>query len=256
MEDIQNHRDDRNIDIDQVGVKGIRYPITVLDKNLGEQQTIAKINMYVNLPRHYKGTHMSRFVEILNEHSRRISLRSFPEIMEEMKKRLNAESAHMEITFPYFIKKEAPVTRSEGLMEYQCTIRGALNSGKDLALMIRVPVSTLCPCSKEISDYGAHNQRGEVTLQVRFRKFIWIEDLVRLVEDSASAEVFSVLKREDEKYVTEHAYDKPMFVEDIVRDIAQKLNDDANITWFAVESENFESIHNHNAYAYVEKHKR
>ena len=256
MEDIQNHRDDRNIDIDQVGVKGIRYPITVLDKNLGEQQTIAKINMYVNLPRHYKGTHMSRFVEILNEHSRRISLQSFPEIMEEMKKRLNAESAHMEITFPYFIKKEAPVTRSEGLMEYKCTIKGALNAGKDLALMIRVPVSTLCPCSKEISDYGAHNQRGEVTLQVRFKKFVWIEDLIRLVEESASAEVFSVLKREDEKYVTEHAYEKPMFVEDIVRDIAQKLNDDANITWFAVESENFESIHNHNAYAYVEKHKR
>ena len=256
MEDIQNHLDDRNIDIDQVGVKGIRYPITVLDKNLGEQQTIAKINMYVNLPRHYKGTHMSRFVEILNEHSRRISLQSFPEIMEEMKKRLNAESAHMEITFPYFIKKEAPVTKSEGLMEYKCTIRGALNAGKDLALMIRVPVSTLCPCSKEISDYGAHNQRGEVTLQVRFKKFVWIEDLVRLVEESASAEVFSVLKREDEKYVTEHAYEKPMFVEDIVRDIAQKLNDDANITWFAVESENFESIHNHNAYAYVEKHKR
>jgi len=256
MEDIQNHRDDRNIDIDQVGVKGIRYPITVLDKNLGEQQTIAKINMYVNLPRHYKGTHMSRFVEILNEHSRRISLQSFPEIMEEMKKRLNAESAHMEITFPYFIKKEAPVTRSEGLMEYKCTIRGALNAGKDLALMIRVPVSTLCPCSKEISDYGAHNQRGEVTLQVRFKKFVWIEDLIRLVEESASAEVFSVLKREDEKYVTEHAYEKPMFVEDIVRDIAQKLNDDPNITWFAVESENFESIHNHNAYAYVEKHKR
>ncbi len=256
MKDIQNHHDDRNIDIDQVGVKGIRYPITVLDKNLGEQQTIAKINMYVNLPRHYKGTHMSRFVEILNEHSRRISLQSFPEIMEEMKKRLNAESAHMEITFPYFIKKEAPVTRSEGLMEYKCTIRGALNAGRDLALMIRVPVSTLCPCSKEISDFGAHNQRGEVRLQVRFKKFVWIEDLIRLVEESASAEVFSVLKREDEKYVTEHAYQKPMFVEDIVRDIAQKLNQDPNITWFAVESENFESIHNHNAYAYVEKHKR
>ena len=255
MEDIQNHQDDRNIDIDQVGVKGIRYPITVLDKNLGEQQTIAKINMYVNLPRHYKGTHMSRFVEILNEHSRRISLQSFPEIMEEMKKRLNAESAHMEITFPYFIKKEAPVTRSEGLMEYKCTIRGALNAGKDLALMIHVPVSTLCPCSKEISDYGAHNQRGEVRLQVRFKKFVWIEDLIRLVEESASSEVFSVLKREDEKYVTEHAYEKPMFVEDIVRDIAQKLNQDSNITWFAVESENFESIHNHNAYAYIEKRK-
>ncbi len=256
MKDTQNHHDDRNIDIDQVGVKGIRYPITVLDKNLGEQQTIAKINMYVNLPRHYKGTHMSRFVEILNEHSRRISLQSFPDIMEEMKKRLNAESAHMEITFPYFIKKEAPVTRSEGLMQYKCTIKGSLNAGKDLALIIRVPVCTLCPCSKEISDFGAHNQRGEVRLQVRFKKFVWIEDLIRLVEESASAEVFSVLKREDEKYVTEHAYLKPMFVEDIVRDIAQKLNGDTNITWFAVESENFESIHNHNAYAYVEKHKR
>ena len=255
MEDIQNHQDDRNIDIDQVGVKGIRYPITVLDKNLGEQQTIAKINMYVNLPRHYKGTHMSRFVEILNEHSRRISLQSFPEIMEEMKKRLNAESAHMEITFPYFIKKEAPITRSEGLMEYKCTITGAVNTGSDLALRIHVPVSTLCPCSKEISDFGAHNQRGEVRLQVRFKKFVWIEDLIRLVEESASSEVFSVLKREDEKYVTEHAYEHPMFVEDIVRDIAQKLNRDSNITWFAVESENFESIHNHNAYAYVEKRK-
>lgn len=140
-------------------------------------------------------------------------------------------------------------------MQYKCTIKGSLNAGKDLALMIRVPVSTLCPCSKEISDFGAHNQRGEVRLQVRFKKFVWIEDLIRLVEESASAEVFSVLKREDEKYVTEHAYLKPMFVEDIVRDIAQKLNGDANITWFAVESENYESIHNHNAYAYVEKHK-
>lgn len=255
MKDIQNHHDDRNIDIDQVGVKGIRYPIIVLDKNQGQQQTVALINMYVNLPRHYKGTHMSRFVEILNEHSRRISLQNFPEIMREMKKRLNAESAHMEITFPYFINKEAPVSRSQGLMEYECTIKGSLDGGKDISLIIRVPVSTLCPCSREISDFGAHNQRGEVRLHVRFRKFLWIEDLIKLVEESASAEVYSVLKREDEKFVTEQAYLKPMFVEDIVREIAQKLNRDPNITWFAVESENFESIHNHSAYAYVEKHK-
>jgi GTP cyclohydrolase I len=255
MKDIQNHKDNRNIDIDQVGVKGIRYPITVLDKNMGEQQTVAKINMYVNLPRHYKGTHMSRFVEILNEHSRRISLQNFSEIMEEMKKRLNAKSAHMEITFPYFIKKKAPVTKSEGLMEYICTFKGSLNEGSDLVTIIHVPISTLCPCSKEISAFGAHNQRGEVTLQVRFKKFIWIEDLIRLVEETASSDVFSVLKREDEKYVTEWAYDHPMFVEDIVREIAQKLNHDPNITWFAVESENFESIHNHNAYACIERHK-
>lgn len=255
MDDIQNHKDHRNIDIDQVGVKGIRYPITVLDKNEGEQQTVAEINMYVNLPRYYKGTHMSRFVEILNEHSRRISINNFSEILEEMKGRLNAESAHMEITFPYFIKKAAPVTKSEGLMEYKCTIKGSLNSGKDLIVMIHVPISTLCPCSKEISAYGAHNQRGEVRLQVRFRRFVWIEDLIRLVEESASSDVYSILKREDEKFVTEKAYDNPMFVEDIVREIALKLNDDANITWFAVETENFESIHNHSAYAYVEKHK-
>jgi len=255
MKDIQNHKDDRNIDIDQVGVKGIRYPITVLDKNMGEQQTVAEISMYVNLPRQYKGTHMSRFVEILNEHSRRISLQNFAEILEEMKKRLNAESAHMEITFPYFINKTAPVTGSEGLMEYKCTYKGSLNKKTDLVIIIHVPISTLCPCSKEISDFGAHNQRGEVRLQVRFKKFIWIEDLITLVEESASSDIYSVLKREDEKYVTEKAYNNPMFVEDIVRDIAQKLNNDPNITWFAVESENLESIHNHNAYAYVEKQK-
>jgi len=256
MKDVQNHIDCRNIDIDQVGVKGIRYPITVLDKDLGEQQTVADINMYVNLPRYYKGTHMSRFVEILNEHSRRISLQNFSEILEEMKERLNAESAHMEITFPYFINKEAPVTGAEGLMEYRCTFKGSLNKGSDLVIIINVPISTLCPCSKEISEFGAHNQRGKVRLQVRFNKFVWIEDLIKLVEDSASSDVYSVLKREDEKYVTERAYQNPMFVEDIVRDIAVKLIKDPNITWFAVECENYESIHNHNAYAYVEKHKK
>ena len=256
MKDIQNHKDFRNIDIDQVGVKGIRYPITVRDKNMGEQQTVAEINMYVSLPRYYKGTHMSRFVEILNEHSRRISLQNFSEILEEMKKRLNAKSAHMEITFPYFINKMAPVTGSEGLMEYKCTFKGSLNKRPDLVIILHVPISTLCPCSKEISDFGAHNQRGEVKLQVRFKKFIWIEELINLVERSASSDVYSVLKREDEKYVTERAFNNPMFVEDIVRDIAQELNKDSNITWFAVESENFESIHNHNAYAYVEKRKR
>jgi GTP cyclohydrolase I len=255
MKDIQNHVDDRNIDIDQVGVKGIRYPITVLDKNMGQQQTVATINMYVNLPRQYKGTHMSRFVEILNEHSKQISLQNFSDILREMKKRLNAERANMEITFPYFINKRAPVSGSEGLMEYKCTFKGSLDKGSDLITVIHVPVSTLCPCSKEISNFGAHNQRGEVTLQVRFKKFIWIEDLISLVEESASSDIYSVLKREDEKYVTERAYEHPMFVEDIVRDIAEKLNNDPNITWFSVESENFESIHNHNAYAYIEKHK-
>jgi GTP cyclohydrolase I len=256
MEDVQNQQDHRDMDIDRVGVKGIRYPITVLDKDMGEQQTVAEINMYVSLPRHYKGTHMSRFVEILNEHNRRISLQNFSGILDEMKKRLNAESAHMEITFPYFISKRAPVTGAEGLMEYKCTMKGSLNSGSDLVVMIYVPICTLCPCSKEISERGAHNQRGEVRLQVRFKKFVWIEDLIKVVEESASTDVFSILKREDEKYVTEKAYNNPRFVEDIVRDIALRLKDDPNITWFSVESENFESIHNHSAYAYIEKHKK
>jgi GTP cyclohydrolase I len=255
MKDVQNHADDRNIDIDQVGVKGISYPITVLDKNMGKQQTVGTINMYVSLPRQYKGTHMSRFVEILNEHSKLISLQNFTDILRKMKTRLNAQSANMEITFPYFINKKAPVSRSEGLMEYRCTFKGSLDKTSDLITVIHVPISTLCPCSKEISDFGAHNQRGEVTLQVRFKKFIWIEDLIRLVEESASSDVYSVLKREDEKFVTERAYEHPMFVEDIVREIAEKLNNDPNITWFSVESENYESIHNHNAYAYIEKHK-
>ncbi len=255
MEDIQNHKDFRNIDIDQVGVKGIRYPITVLDKDMGEQQTIAEINMYVNLPRYYKGTHMSRFVEILNENNRRISLQNFSDILEEMKERLNAESAHMEMTFPFFVSKAAPVSGIEGLMEYKCSFKGSLNNGTDLIIMIYVPISTLCPCSKEISDFGAHNQRGEVRLQLRFKRFVWIEDLIKIVENSASSDVYSVLKREDEKYVTEHAYQKPMFVEDIVRDIAVKLNNDPNITWFSVEAENFESIHNHNAYACIQNSK-
>jgi GTP cyclohydrolase I len=255
MKDIQNHIDNRNIDIDQVGVKGIRYPITVLDKDMGKQQTVAKINMYVNLPRYYKGTHMSRFVEILNEHSRRISLENFSQILQEMKDRLNAESAHMEISFPYFINKAAPVSGIQGLMEYKCAFKGSLNKGSDLVIMINVPITTLCPCSREISDFGAHNQRGEVRLQVRFKKFVWIEDLIKLAEKAASSDVYSVLKREDEKYVTEKAYQNPMFVEDVVREIAVTLNNDPNITWFAVESENFESIHNHNAYASIEKRK-
>lgn len=255
MRDIQNQQDHRNIDIDKVGVKDIRYPITVLDKATKTQQTVAMINMYVNLPKDFKGTHMSRLVEILNEHNRRISIQNFSEILSTMKKRLNAESAHIEISFPYFVMKVSPATKSQGLMGYQCTFKGSLNKGKDLVVMINVPITTLCPCSREISTFGAHNQRGEVRLQVRFKKFVWLEDLIKLVEESASCDVYSVLKREDEKYVTEKAYQNPKFVEDIVRDIAEKLEHDKNIVWFAVESENFESIHNHNAYAYIERDK-
>jgi len=255
MRDVQSQRDYRNVDIEKVGVKNIRYPITVLDKTKGVQHTVANVNMYVSLPHHFKGTHMSRFIEILNKCKGNISIENFNNILQEMKQVLKARSAHLEIEFSYFIEKQAPVTGATGLMEYICRFCGSSNEkGKDdFCVEIDVPVTTVCPCSKEISDQGAHNQRGTVTVKVRFKKFIWIEDIIELVEQSSSCDIYSILKRPDEKYVTERAYDNPMFVEDVVREVARKLSSDKNITWFSVESENFESIHNHSAYAYVEK---
>jgi GTP cyclohydrolase I len=256
MKDVQNQHDSRNIAIDKVGVKNIRYPITVLDRQNGTQQTVASINMFVNLPHHYKGTHMSRFIELLSEYTN-INLRNIPDILEAMKQKLSAESAHIEVEFPYFIKKTAPVSQAQSLMEYNIAFRGSVNgNGQDLVVEVGVPITTLCPCSQEISDQGAHNQRGLVRLAVRFARFIWIEDLIKLVEDSASSDVYSLLKREDEKFVTERAYQNPMFVEDVVREVSRKLENDRNILWFLVDSENFESIHNHSAYALIERDKR
>jgi len=255
MVDVQSQRDDRRIEIKKVGVKNIRYPISVRDKAHGVQHTVASVNMYVDLPHHFKGTHMSRFVEILNKYRGEMDIKKFRQILSEMKERLRAKSAHLEIEFPYFIEKRAPVTGAKGPMEYICRFYGSTNSAEetDLCVEVNVPITTVCPCSKAISEYGAHNQRGIVKLRVRFKRFIWIEDLIRLVEESASCDLYSILKRPDEKYVTEKAYENPMFVEDVVREVARKLEADPNITWFAVESENFESIHNHSAYAYVEK---
>lgn len=254
MVDVQNLKDHRNIDIQKVGVKGIKYPIIVLDKENGTQHVNATINMYVNLPHRFKGTHMSRFVEILNDYRGRINIKTFRKILSEMKEKLNAESAHMEINFPYFVEKTAPVSKAKSLMEYQCSFLGE-NSGEkdDFLVGIAVPVTTACPCSKEISEAGAHNQRSIVKVNLKFKKFFWIEDIIRLAEESASSEIFSLLKRADEKYVTEKAYNNPMFVEDVVRTIAEKLNRIENFTWYSVEAENMESIHNHNAYAYIEK---
>ena len=253
MKDIQSQPDFRKIPIDKVGIKNLRYPVTVRDRRDGFQHTIAVINMYVDLPHNNKGTHMSRFVELLHLLHPDVSLQKFSVILENMKKHLNAASAHLEMTFPYFIEKTAPVSISPGLMDYTCSIRGSSDpDGRvDLVSEVAVPISSVCPCSMEISDHGAHNQRGEVKLCTRFKKFIWMEDMIELVESSASCDVFSVLKRVDEKSVTERAFANPKFVEDIVRDVAQKLKADDNITWFSVSAENFESIHNHSAYASI-----
>jgi len=254
MIDIQNQKDNRKIDIKKVGVKGIKYPIVVLDRTNGTQHVNATINIYVNLPHHFKGTHMSRFVEILNEFRGQINIKTFQKILLKIKNKLHAESAHMEIEFPYFVEKIAPVSGAKSLMDYMCSFSGQVNGKKtDFIVSVVVPVTTVCPCSKEISKIGAHNQRSIVTTKVKFKKFFWIENIIRLVEDSASGEVYSLLKRVDEKFVTEKAHENPMFVEDVVRNVAEHLNKDDNFTWYSIEAENFESIHNHSAYAYVEK---
>jgi GTP cyclohydrolase I len=253
MKDIQNERDDRNMPINKVGIKNLRYPIKVLDRRKGSQNTVASINMYVDLPHDTKGTHMSRFVEMLHLFQSELSLKSFSDILNQMKRHLNAASSHIEVTFPYFIEKTAPVSDSPGLMDYTCRLVGssAPDGRLDLVSEVFVPISSVCPCSKEISAGGAHNQRGEVHLSIRFKKFVWIEELIRLVESTASCDVYSVLKRVDEKHVTEKGFNNPKFVEDIVRDIAQALRQDDNITWFEVGVENFESINNHSAYAFI-----
>ena len=254
--DTQGLPDQRRIPINKVGIKDIRHPVRVKDRSQGEQHTVAHFNAYVDLPQHFKGTHMSRFVEILNEHEREISVESFRTILEEMRNRLEAEQAHLEMAFPYFMMKQAPASGAESQMAYEVTLRGHLNRNDyQVVIEVQVPVTSLCPCSKSISDYGAHNQRSQVTLQIRARDFVWVEDLVELVEYEASSDLYGVLKRPDEKYVTEHAYDNPKFVEDLVRDIAARLEGDDRILWYTVGAENFESIHNHSAYAWIERDK-
>lgn len=257
IEDVQNTVDTRHLAIDKVGIKAIRHPIIVKDKSGGEQHTVAVFNMYVHLPQHFKGTHMSRFVEILNMNEHAISIESFETILREMVTRLEAESGHVEMTFPYFVNKAAPISGVKSLLDYEVTFIGAINQGKyDITVKVLVPVTSLCPCSKKISDYGAHNQRSHVTVTALINEFIWIEDIINLVEKQASCELYGLLKRPDEKFVTERAYDNPKFVEDMVRDVAAQLNAEKRIVAYTVESENFESIHNHSAYALIEKDKR
>ncbi len=252
--DVQSSEDTRRIAINKVGIKDIRHPVRIADRSGGEQHTIASFNMYVNLPHNFKGTHMSRFVEILNRHEREISVKSFKDMLREMTHALEAQSGHIEMAFPYFVNKKAPISGVESLMDYDVTFIGELADGvPHMTVKVVVPVTSLCPCSKKIADRGAHNQRSHVTVAVRTRGFVWIEDIIDLVEKEASCELYGLLKRPDEKHVTERAYDNPKFVEDMVRDVAVRLNADERIQAYVVESENFESIHNHSAYALIER---
>ena len=255
LEDVQGRADARRLPINRVGIKDIRHPVRVKDRSAGEQHTIANFNMYVSLPHNFKGTHMSRFVEILHG-EREISVESFRAMLEKMTERLEADTGHIEMSFPFFVMKKAPVSGVESLMDYQATLIGERRDGQtETWVRVVVPVTSLCPCSKKISDYGAHNQRSHVTIKAKLRSHLWIEEIIGIAESEASSELYGILKRPDEKFVTERAYENPKFVEDLVRDVAGRLNADDRIAAYTVEAENFESIHNHSAYALIERDK-
>jgi len=254
MKDVQNQHDERRIEIQKVGVKHVKYPIVVLDKKNRTQQTVATINMYADLPHEFKGTHMSRFIDVVNEYYVDISMHNFFEMLGKVRRLLDARRAYTEVIFPYFIEKQAPISGERSMMEYVCEYVGEVSDQYEhLYVGIQVPIATVCPCSLEISDQGAHNQRGIVRVKLLFDTFFWIEDVISIVEQSGSSEVYTLLKREDEKYITEQAFKRPRFVEDVVREVTQKLEATGDFRWFSVEAENFESIHNHSAYAYVER---
>ncbi|OIQ96702.1 GTP cyclohydrolase FolE2 [mine drainage metagenome] len=256
IEDVQNLADVRQLAINKVGIKAIRHPVRVKDKAEGVQHTIAIFNMYVHLPQHLKGTHMSRFVEILNANEREISVESFQTILQEVAIQLEAQTGYVDMTFPYFINKSAPVSGVKSLLDYEVTLIGEIANGKpEVKVKVLIPVTSLCPCSKKISAYGAHNQRSHVTVTIELKQFMWVEDIITMVEAQASSELYGLLKRPDEKYVTERAYDNPKFVEDMVRDIATAFNNESRVKSFIVECENFESIHNHSAYASISSEK-
>ncbi|MBX9743569.1 MAG: GTP cyclohydrolase FolE2 [Chthoniobacterales bacterium] len=268
LHDTQNQTDDRRLAIDRVGVKKLRYPIKIRDcpehgsakHSPHDQSTVATVQLTVDLPHHFKGTHMSRFVEVLNSHGPVLHVLNVRDILEQLLAKLHAEQAHLEFEFPFFLEKKAPVTKAKALIDYNVLFSATLAAQKtaphevfDFIVTVIVPVTTLCPCSKAISAVGAHNQRGQVTFSVRCTEAMWIEEMIRLVEGCASCELYTLLKRPDEKFVTERAYENPVFVEDLVRSVAQRAEADPNILWYRIEAENFESIHNHNAYALIEK---
>lgn len=265
MRDIQNEKDTRKIPLQKVGVKGVHYPVSVLDKNHKTQNTTATVDLFVNLPHNFKGTHMSRFIQIFHKYHSNVTMQHFLDMLDEIREKLDAQKAFGLIRFPYFIEKKAPVSESEGILQYMCEYEAAVGESltrtsqsathnapeRQFYVNIEVPIATLCPCSKAISEYGAHNQRGLVKVKLLYTEFFWIEDVIKIVEDCASTPLYSVLKRKDEKFVTEHAYDNPRFVEDVVREVYLGLKK-MNFKWFSVEAETEESIHSHNAYAYTE----
>lgn len=253
--DIQSSTDQRNIPIDKVGVKKVKYPMHVRERDNGPQHTVGTFTLTVDLPREFKGTHMSRFLEVLGEHSHDLSAETIPVVLRQLRDKLHAETAHLEVDFTLFREKAAPVTGKTGMMGYECGFTASGGATEEFELRLVVPVTTLCPCSKEISQYGAHNQRGYVAVRVKPRGLLWLEDVIDMVEACGSAQLYPVLKRPDEKFVTEQAYQNPRFVEDMVREVALRFDADDRIASYEVEVENHESIHDHNAYAFIRREK-
>jgi len=275
---MQSERDDREIPLQKVGIKGLKYPINLLDRDHKVQHSNATVNLYVNLPKHFKGTHMSRFIEVFHQHREQLSMPHFLDMLDEIRVSLDAARAYGEMSFPFFIEQKAPVSGQSAMMCYECSFEGMVSglpavstadtvpgaqtvpgvktvaaiSARSFFVSVAVPVQTVCPCSKAISAYGAHNQRGIVRVKLELGPFFWIEDLVSLIENCASSAVYTLLKREDEKFVTEASYDNPKFVEDMVRDVILSIPKLGAFPWYSVEAENFESIHNHSAFAYAE----
>ena len=253
MKDVQNGPAEVALNIDRVGVRNLQVPLVVRDKVRGMQHTVARVDVSVDLPARFKGTHMSRIVEALENWSESLDYASFKNLMADVRDRLEARRAHILLRFPYFLDVKAPATGSPGRMGYECTLTGDLEGDSlSIAIGVEVPVMTVCPCSKAICAGGAHSQRAMVRIEARFRGFLWIEDLVEIAENAGSSPVYPLLKRADEKKVTEDAFAKPAFVEDVVRSCARSLTEHSKVTWFRVEVESFESIHNHNAYASIE----
>jgi GTP cyclohydrolase IB len=256
--DVQSAPDERDIAIDRVGVRGVRWPLSVREREGELQSTVGTFTLTVDLPREFKGTHMSRFLEVLAEHDKDVSPATIPAILKRLRERLRAETSHLDVRFTLFRRKVAPVTGKVGLMGYDCGFSAAGGKNAQFEIVLTVPVATLCPCSREISAYGAHNQRGYVSVRVRprlDRPTLWVEDVIDMIEAAGSAPLYPVLKRPDEKHVTEQAYDNPRFVEDLVREVALAFDRDERVAAYEIEVENHESIHDHNAYAMLKREK-
>ncbi|MDR2488535.1 MAG: GTP cyclohydrolase FolE2 [Desulfovibrio sp.] len=254
MEDVQNRQAEVAMPIDSVGIRNLKRPILVSRREGIPSHSVATVELGVALTASFKGTHMSRFVEALENWNEELSYNSMKNLLKDVKQRLHAHKAQIIFTFPFFLRRPSPVSDTSGTQGYECRLTGELGDNKPIFFLeLCVPVMTVCPCSKAISKEGAHSQRADVRIALRLKGFTWLEEFIEIAESSASSPTYPLLKREDEKYVTEQAFTSPRFVEDVVRNVADKLTNHPQVAWFRAEVESYESIHSHNAFARIER---